>query len=179
MKIACDTETGGLNPDINPILSVAFYTPDHEFYIQIKGERQYCDKKALEVNGLNPDEGVSRAEAQGLIIDFWNKLGRPKFELIGHNVGPFDAPFLKQLALPNGMIDYHFYDTMVACALLKDCGKINPERMKLQSVCDYFGITYEAHNALEDAKAAWKVWHKCLDIIKGHPVRDSGDAFLV
>jgi DNA polymerase-3 subunit epsilon/ribonuclease T len=165
MLIALDTETGGLKADINPILSLALYNDDIQFYCQIKGDRAWCDKKALEINGLDPDVGLTKGEAQTALIEFWEKNGKPKFEVIGHNVGAFDIPFVQQIAPPAKMFDYHYRDTLVAMALLKDSGLVTPGRLNLGSCCEYFGITFDAHNALEDAKAAWKLWHRCLEVI--------------
>lgn len=170
MLIALDTETGGLRADINPILSLALYHPSAEFYIQIKGDRKWCDAKALEINGLNPDEGVTKPEAAAALTKFWESLGKPKFEVIGHNVGPFDMPFVKQLGLPSGMFDYHYYDSLVAAALLKQSGLAPLTKLNLAACCSHFGIEFAAHNALEDAKASWKLWHKCLEVIKGNKV---------
>lgn len=166
MLIAVDTETGGLDPIQNDILSIAFYNPDTEIYIQIKGDPKFCDAKALEINGLDPTQGVTRAEAQEQLIAWWTKLGQPKFQLVGHNAAAFDLGFIKQLALPSKFYDYHIEDSMIAMAILKRAGKINLPRVNLKACCDYFGITFEAHNALEDAKASWQVYQKCLDLLR-------------
>lgn len=167
MLIACDTETGGLKPDVNPILSIAFYNDQHQFYVQIQGPKEWCDKRALEVNGLDPTQGVTVREAQKMIIAWWVSIGSPKLELIGHNIAAFDVSFIKQLALPDKMIDYHYRDTFIAAALLKDSGKVPLTRLNLGACCEYFGITFAAHNALEDAKAAWLLWNKMINLIKG------------
>lgn len=167
MLIAVDTETGGLNPVLNDILSIGFYNPDTEIYIQIKGDPSACDAKALEINGLNPLDGVTKQEAQEQLIAWWVKLGKPKLQLVGHNAAAFDLGFIKQLALPVGFYDYHIEDSMIAVSILKRAGKLNLPRVSLKACCDYFGITYEAHNALEDAKASWQVYQKCINLIRG------------
>jgi len=166
MLIALDTETGGLDATKNPILSFALYAPGiTPFYAQVWGDPNLCDVKALQINGLDPTAGRQLAD---IILEFNNwhaEIGAPKFEVIGHNVGPFDMPFIKQLNLPC-KFDYHYRDTLVAAALLKDSGKIQLEKLNLKACCEYFGITYDAHNALEDARASYELWHKCLGIIK-------------
>lgn len=165
MRISCDTETGGLDPAVHPLLSLAFYNPDHIFYDRIKNEWFTCDPDALAINKLDPNEGFGREEFRKRVFEFWENCGKPKFELIGHNIG-FDVSFIKQLNLPKEMFNYHVIDTSTLMFVLKDRKKIPDIKWNLKALCNHFGVVLDdAHNALADAKATYELYYKMIELI--------------
>ena len=177
MRVALDTETGGLDPVKNPLLSLAIWSPEleeHEagpFKIGIRNDGKICEQKALEVNGLDPKAGVLPIVAAMQLESWWKRLGSPRFELIGHNVGAFDVPFVKQLTkvgidLPWPMMfNYHYRDSAVLALTCSDLGLLTP-KVSLTSVCKQLNINYAAHDALQDAKAAWHAWERMMVLLR-------------
>lgn len=177
MKAAADTETGGLEADKNPILSLTIWSPELEeteagpFRTRICADGGICHPKALEVNKLDPTVGVTRAVAAQMLLDWWGRQGKPRFELVGHNIGPFDIPFMKQLAragvdLPwNLMFDYHYRDTATLALALHDLGILSG-KLSLGAVCGQLGIGFNAHDDLQDSMASWHAWERMTHLLQ-------------
>ena len=177
MKVALDCETGGLEADKNPILGLAIWSPELEesehgpFVIRMCADGGICHPKALEVNKLDPNVGVTRAVAAQMLFDWWVAQGRPRFELVGHNVGPFDVPFVRQLEragvdLPwHMMFDYHYRDSATLALACYDLGLLGG-KLSLGAVCAQLGIKFAAHDALQDAKASWHAWHRMCHMLQ-------------
>ena len=178
MKVALDTETGGLNAAANPILSLAIWSPELEetqagpFMARIAaGTDLACEQRALEVNKLDPAIGMSRHAAARMLLEWWTAQGKPRFKLIGHNVGPFDVPFVQQLRccgvdLPWGMMfDYHYRDTATLALAFTDLGILSG-KLSLGGLCSQLGIEFQAHDALQDTKAAWHAWNRMTQMLK-------------
>ena len=170
MDIALDTETGGLDPEIAPILGIDLWHPTGPCFSQRVigtgrvgrfGNKMEIHPRALQANGLNPDEGVPIEEAAKRMVAWWKSIGSPQFHLVGHNVGPFDVPFLKQLThvgvdVPWAMMfDYHYQDTATAAYLMQKDGMLHFGKWSLTNVCQVLGILYDPHLSKCDAKASW------------------------
>lgn len=169
MKIALDTETGGLVPSENPILALAMYNPEHAFSTRIKCPTNLtCHPRALEVNRLDPTQGDMAYDAQIALGRWWESLGSPRFELIGHNVGPFDIGFVKQISGPKHslMFDYHYRDTATLALALQDAGLVHFGKLNLSNVAERLKIRYDAHGAMQDAMCAWHVWERQIQIVR-------------
>lgn len=168
MLIALDTETGGLSPLRNPLLAFTLWAPGGvEFSARVRGDHAACQPKALEINGLDPSEGESPLEVDRQLFDWWEKQSRPKLQLVGHNIGPFDVPFMSQLPSFAQMIDYHYRDTCCLALAFSDVGLLSTKKVNLKAVATELLITYGAHDSKQDAMAAWHCWHRMMDILNG------------
>ena len=176
--VFCDTETGGLSPETDALLSIGLVDwADGQILdtaeILVDPEGLVCGAKAMEINRIDLDVhlaySVPRSEAARLVRDWCGPRGR--VVLAGHNVG-FDIGFLKRLFAP-GMwsfsFSHHQIDMMQILAFLGDCGIIPPGIGKLDQAIAYFGIqvpTGKRHTALGDALATAEVYTHLLDAVR-------------
>lgn len=177
--LVLDTETGGLNPETDALLSVGLVdwidgqvTRQQE--ILIDAEALACDQKALAVNGIDLElhhaYSVSRAEAARLIQDFCRPLGRPL--ICGHNV-QFDIGFMRRLFTPEALrqtFSHRVMDTLQVLGFLEHAGLIPPGIGKLDRAMQHFGITMpegKRHTALADALATAELYARLLGVVGG------------
>lgn len=172
--LGIDTETGGLYPAKNPLLSVGMVITDklfriqHRYEINIKGNSKFCERKALEVNGIDIKKHNKGAltpfqalkEIKGIIK---NHFGEAPPRLIGHNIH-FDIRFMEMLYMKFGgrypkpfKYHYHLIDTMSAAGVLKSIGLVRS--MGLNPLLKQFGIKSvgRAHTALVDIENTVKL----------------------
>lgn len=94
-----------------------------------------------------------------------------KFVLAGYNVDAFDQQFLREFvrrctphsrySIAGSYIGHLTMDPLPYLKWLKALGMIDPDNLKLETVCDYFGIILnEAHDALEDVRATRWLIHR-------------------
>lgn len=171
-KFYFDTETTGLDPIKNDIIQLAAI-------IEIDG--QECDRfviemqpfsydnisqEALDTHGMSIEtiktfqtcqEGYKKIlSALDRYIDKYDK--NDKFIVCGYNVR-FDIDFLNQFFQKNGN-DYLFsyfgaqQDPLPVFGYLKGNGQINPQNLKLVTMCQELGVSLEnAHDAMADIDA--------------------------
>jgi len=145
-----DTETGGINPDEDALISVGAILLDKNlqtittFYTLLQNNyNKKISEIALEVNGIKEEmfeDALSIKEFQAI----WNYYLLPKADIvIGHNIA-FDIKFMLNHA---AMIE-NTLDTMHLC------WDVWPgEKAKLGMVYERIGKTAEnAHNALYDCE---------------------------
>lgn len=190
MKIlVVDTETGGLDPVSESILSLGACVLDTDsgevedkFYVLIHEDPIIANPKALAVNGLSIEDiqehGVSPSVAITMLGEFMRKHGLRKPMLAGHNIAGFDMGFIRRLYKQAGVkflpFDYHVLDTMSVAVLLRAFGHLPVERVTLDNLCQHFGINIRdggegaQHNALEDAVATAKLL-QALQVFIGTP----------
>lgn len=177
--VVIDTETGGLNPETDALLSVGLVdwcdgTVRRQTEILIDAEGLRCEPKALEVNGIDLElhhaYSVTRAEAARQIQAFCRPLGRPW--LAGHNA-QFDIGFVRRLFTPEALratFSHRVVDTMQVLAYLGHAGLIPPGIGKLDQAIEHFGIVVPAgkrHTALADALATAELYTRLLRLIAG------------
>jgi DNA polymerase III epsilon subunit-like protein len=179
--LVLDTETGGLNPETDALLSVGLVDWQdgavlRQAEILVDAAGLACDPKALEVNNIDLEVhhaySVSRDEAARLIREFCRPMGRPW--LTGHNI-QFDIGFVRRLFTPEVLrqtFSHRVLDTMQVLAYLGHCGVIPEGIAKLDQALDYFGITMpdgRRHTALADALATAQVYSAMLALLKKVP----------
>lgn len=180
-----DTETGGLSPETDALLSVGLadwqdgrILDTCEILVDPEGLR--CTEQALAVNRIDLDlhcgYSVPRSEAARLIRDWCRNRGVGRVQLAGHNV-PFDIGFLQRLFAP-GMWSFSFshrtLDTLQVLAFLGHAGLIPEGIGKLDQAIAHFGIEVEPgkrHTALADAIAAARVYTAALETMKRSVLR--------
>ena len=172
-----DTETAGLNPQTDALISVGAILLDKNlqtittFYTLLKNDyNKNISEKALEVNGLTEEmfeDALSIKEFQQI----WNYYLLPKANiLIGHNIS-FDIKFMKRHA---AVID----DTLDTMHL---CWDLWPgQKAKLGMVYERIGKEVgNAHNALYDCEMVadllrWMVENEHLSLpLPSYPVVDN------
>ncbi len=162
--IVVDVETGGLDPDKNPLLSVGavdfdkdsntFYGKCHPFGpCEITAE-------ALEVNGIDIKEWDNNQSLQKMMESFvkWLKTTRDPSTLAGHNPR-FDLDFLYVNALRCGVklpfsyrtVDLH---TLAYMHRMKNYPSVSETKMTSENIYKYLDLPVEPrpHNALTGAK---------------------------
>jgi DNA polymerase-3 subunit epsilon len=176
-----DTETGGLDPSENSLLSIAFVVWQ-EFEVKATKEILIDDgvlnvtQKALEINGINLTE--HRAKALGvreaikeldefLLIHFGTE---EKITLGGHNIN-FDVNFLKYFLTANGYnwskrFTHRYVDTATVLYYLYLSGNLKQKAISSQEAFDLFGIQINGrHTALGDVIATARLFSTLLKVI--------------
>lgn len=164
MLVLFDLETGGLNPEKNPILQGFFMITDekltpieeYEFYIKPSTIPQHLnniDAEALKVNNLDLDEmeriGIAYSEMIKQLESFLSK--HKPVHPVGYNV-LFDIEFLKKnLKSLDSIFSHKYVDMYSAINFLKFCDIIPQSSGSLSSVGRFLGVSPSA--ALHNAKA--------------------------
>jgi DNA polymerase-3 subunit epsilon len=175
-KFYFDTETTGLNPEKNDIIQLAGI-------IEINGEEKErfilemqpfsydnIEQGALDTHKITIDKIKTFQTPQQAYkeiitlfdryVDKYNKSD--KFIVCGYNV-KFDIEFLTNFFKKNNN-EYLFsyfgavQDPLPVFGYLKGCGQINPENLKLVTMCQELNVSLEnAHDAMADVSATKKL----------------------
>jgi DNA polymerase III subunit epsilon len=176
-----DTETGGIQPGKNSLLSLALVVWK-ESKIGASTEILINDgvlditEKALEVNGIDMEEHKKKAVLPTVALqqfDDFIKANFPADEKIvlgGHNI-TFDVNFLNAFLAANNY-NYHqrfshrFIDTASILFYLYLTRKLKTRVNSSQQAFDYFGITVDGrHTALGDALATAQLFSRLISIL--------------
>ncbi len=177
--IYIDTETTGLDSKIHGLTEVAFiieidgkevekgllqidplsYAKD----IAIEQEALYITNKTLADITEYQDSYIQFREFMQILDKYIDKFDKnDRFTINGYNTN-FDIGFIKEWFKDN---QYNFYstyfsykelDVFALVKYLKYLGSINTRDDKLKTICDYFGIPFNPHNALDDIIATKKL----------------------
>ena len=187
MKIlVIDTETGGLDPNVQSILSLGACIWDDgsitdTINIWIAEPEIVAEPKALQVNGIDlawlKENGIGPQEAVLTLENFLRKnnmvLTSP-VTVAGHNV-QFDVGFMKRLYRLAGkeyskLFSHRTVCTQVLAYALVLAGRINLSSVSGNKVFEYFRCapprTEGKHEALGDAIAAGKALAGMIDMMK-------------
>jgi len=176
-----DTETGGLNPLENSLLSLALVVWQ-EFEIVDSKEILINDgvlnvtKKSLEINRINIEEHKKKAlNPHEVIKEMDNFFSlhfsiNEKITLAGHNIN-FDVNFLRQFLISHNYnysqrFSHRYVDTATILYYLYLSGKLKEKAISSQEAFDLFGISVDSrHTALGDAIATTRLFTTLLRII--------------
>ncbi len=186
MKIlVIDTETGGLNPESQSILSLAALVvsngviTDQMYTLINEGANIIAEGSALTINGLTMSqihsEGVTPSVAVDLLTAMLERQGLTSNVIICAHKAAFDVGFLRRLyRLAGRDFDARFSHrhlcTHAVAIFLKYVGLINPKDESLSGLAGYFGIPLDrdrGHNALSDALALAGVLSDLSDVALG------------
>jgi DNA polymerase III alpha subunit (gram-positive type) len=155
--IAFDSESTGLDSNINNILTISFIILDKNLNeidrlnLSIKHNIYNVTIKALEVNKINlikhHNESIDIITATNTLINFLKK-NKNSYHLIPicHNC-THDISFIQNSGLLskeqyNNYFSYNNIDTIVIAQYLKMCGKLpDKQSISLSSLSEYYGIT--------------------------------------
>ena len=186
--LVVDTETGGLDPSRNSILSVGAVVWENgrlgeSFEAYVLEPKLQIDDKAMEINridlawlhlhGLNPADAVNR------FVDFLRNTfkelhdRKEKIPIAGHNVN-FDVGFLKRLFALAGedydeVFSHRILDTAGILRFLALAETIPLSEAGSTAAFDYFHIdinSSERHTALADARATGQLLTKLVELVK-------------
>ena len=182
-----DLETGGLDPQKNPILQLAYI-------IEIDGERARSgklnsrgfdgcevDPKALVVNGLEWDKvllDASESELYRMLINVLSSYvncydKKDKFVIGGYNVS-FDVGFLRAMFKRQSdkyfgaWFAFQFIDPSSIVRFVQYAGAMDEfARMKLVDLAKHFEVDRpDAHDALADIEMTIDVVNKMKELLQ-------------
>ena len=181
-----DTETTGLNPNIHGLREVGFIVEidgvvmeKGVFYINpFTYQKQIeIDDYALSISNKTIEElktynrsSLSLKEFMRTIVKYVNVNSKEDvFTIAGYNVG-FDIGFIKawfeDLDIKDGyktLFNYKALDVFSLVFFLRYQDLINAENDKLETLCKYFNIDIDAHNALSDILATKQLYEIIVD----------------
>jgi len=183
-----DTETGGLDPATDAIVSLGAVAwdselgrlPAPEFYAVVNDVEGNFHPRALEVNGFTVDriraDGRPAHEVWEDFVGFSKTVGGSSSAPVllgGHNTG-FDVGFLKRLARLSGAAEHYeaVFSHRTVCTMntvrfLCLAGVLRPGLGGLTQCVDELGIErQEFHNALGDARMAADLLTKLVEIAR-------------
>ena len=193
-----DTETTGLNPDKHGIRELGYIieingeiVEKDVLYINplscIKKDVA-IDPKALELSGVTIEDITTYPQSIDMFLKFQKLLQKyiniddknDNFTIAGYNP-KFDYDFLFKWFEDNGIIksfnqyfNYKVLDVFPIVMTLKYLNIIDTENDKLKTVCEYFNIPINAHNALSDITATRELFLKLTDTF----IRDMRTRFV-
>lgn len=180
-----DTETTGLNPAKHGLRELAYIlvidgqvvekdvlqidTRTYKTFVEI-------DDKALELSNVtiedfdNFDDSAYAFDKFSTLLEYVDKEDKNDyFTLAGFNV-KFDNDFLREWFYDNdagaefkNCFHYKVIDVFPLVITLKHLGLIDTENDKLKTVCEYFDIPIDAHNALSDIEATKNLYELISD----------------
>ena len=175
--IFLDTETGGTDPAIHPLLTIGLVTyQDGEvtrpLHLRVQHDSYTVDPEAMRVNGIDllthHDEAQDPKAVAEAIRGYAAGVGRVM--LGGHNFA-FDLGFLRTL-LPDRSHVFRrgHVDTKTTAQFLLHAGLL-PKKVgtSLEQLAKHFGFEFQAHDALEDARTTALVYHELLKLVQPKP----------
>lgn len=193
MKILIvDTETGGLNPEINPLLELGavvwedreiideFQVFVNELDILYKGKLPVVEQAALDINKIDLDwireNGLRPREA---LIEYHKFFGKhfhvtgyaSKINLGGHNT-VFDTSFKKRLYWHTKtnyeeLFSHRLLDTSGIIQFLILTENILMKKSDLTSALKYFDIdVVDRHTGLGDARATAQLLNELIKLVE-------------
>ena len=188
-----DTETTGLNPNIHGLREVGFIVEidgvvmekgvfyinpfTYEKQIEIDDYALFISNKTIEELKTYDRSSLSLKEFIKTIVKYINVNSKEDvFTIAGYNVG-FDIGFIKAWFDDIGpkdayktLFNYKALDVFSLVFFLRNLDLIDTENDKLETLCKYFNIDIDAHNALSDILATKQLYETIVDkyIIKNN-----------
>ena len=178
---AIDIETTGLDVERHEIIDIALapLRPDFtiatempEFTVRIRAKHpETAESQALQINGLNPQDGISREEAAADFRQWLADCGIEKIIPVAHNL-EFDMKFIRRtFPAESKVFSHHGRDSMRLALAVNDIvrrenGEERFASVSLRAVKDVLNIPGEScHRAVEDAKDAAHVYRKLTELL--------------
>lgn len=190
-----DTETGGLDAKVNPILQVSGIVEIdgkilQEFDLRLRPHpSDVISPEALKINGLDPErlhdpDRLEPIEAykklKSIFLTYIDKYDKKdKFYLCGQNVH-FDYGFLLELWNRHGdnylgsFVHYHKIDLIALTAALRLAGKLPTDpailpSMKLEVLCRYFKMPEQTHDSMSDIRQTREIFQRYVRFLSACP----------
>ncbi len=181
-----DTETTGLNPLVHGLREVGFIIEidgveeergnlfinpfTYERAVEVDDYALSISNKTIEEIKTYDRSSFCFKEFIKLMIKYINVNDKDDvFVIAGYNVG-FDVGFIKEwfkdMDLGNDyktLFHYKSLDVFPLVITLKHLRLIDTENDRLETICKYFNIPLDAHNALSDIEATKKLYEVIVD----------------
>lgn len=179
MIISLDVETTGLTSGFHEITELGAVILDDAFneistfstLMKINKPERYS-LEAQSISGITVEElekhGKGQMAARIEFMDWvYTHMDDEKLTPLGHNYD-FDKQFLNVFlgAQYDDLFTYRYRDSQRAAGLLIDAGVINPEKVGLDKLAEYFGMSPQIHRALADAKLCVEVYKRLIQEIQ-------------
>ena len=177
---AIDLETTGLDFERCEVIELAIVplNPDFtisaipEFTAQIKAEHpETAEADALRINGLNPQDGESKAKVRDDIIQWMKDNGIGRITPVAQNL-EFDMRFFAKTFPDLSKIFGRYGRDSMRLALAvndifrRETGEDRFPKVSLQALKDALNIDGDVqHNAFEDAKDAAAVYRRLTEML--------------
>ncbi|MDD4817452.1 MAG: 3'-5' exonuclease [Victivallaceae bacterium] len=178
---AVDIETTGLDVGRHEILDIAIVPLNSDFTIdvgmpdfsaRIRAEHpETAELQALQVNGLNPQEGISREETAADFRQWLVDCSIEKIIPVAHNL-EFDMKFIRRtFPMESKVFSHHGRDSMRLALAVNDIvrresGEDNFPSVSLRVLKDALNVAGEVtHHAVEDAKDAATVYRRLTEML--------------
>lgn len=165
--IVFDTETTGLEPEIDKIIEIAAIKyknnePIEEFNVLVY-PKQKLDPFIVKLTGITDFELASRPTIDVILPNFFSFI--EDYTLIAHNA-PFDIKMIAcesyRIGIP--MCNNRILDTIPLAK--KMIPRESIDNYKLTTLKDYFGIKIQSHRALQDCEMCNIVYQQFLKFNK-------------
>ena len=172
-----DIETTGFSRDWNEIIELGAILWDdnkqdcidsfHEYIKPLQG----LPAKITELTGITREKVSGCRNERLVLMDFveWVAIVKPDI-IVGHNCKTFDLGFIakrcEKFSINWNIDGIQIIDTLALAKQMNKTGEIKTENNKQQTLAAYFGITYNAHSAIEDVKALIQIYNKMTNIQK-------------
>ena len=159
--VSVDLETTGLNPKQDKIIEIgAVKVIAGEIvgtFESFVNPHRKLSEKIIELTHITDAQLTDAPEIEEVLKQFLDFAGEEV--LLGHRI-LFDYSFLKKAAVNSKLtFERQGIDTLkIARKYLPDL-----ESRRLPFLCNHYGITYEAHRALEDAKASHLLYRRLVE----------------
>jgi len=150
--VALDVETTGLSPKSDKIIEIGAVLVEkgvmRDTFSTFVNPRRDVPEKIVEITGITQQDLAGAPEIGDILGRLRDFIGER--DLLGHRI-LFDYSFLKKAFVNGGMsFEKKGIDTLkLARSYLPELAS-----KRLCDLCAYFGISQQAHRALEDARAA-------------------------
>ena len=172
---AIDTETTGLNPKLDRIIEIgAVKVRDGKItdrFESLINPGRKLDERIVQLTGITQEDLKIAPDIAEVLPSLLSFIGDDV--LLGHKI-LFDFSFLKRAA-----VNQHLIFEKRGIDTLKLARRFLPEleSKRLTSLCEYYGIAYDAHRAASDAVAATELYFKLSKQQKRqnkHILKDNG-----
>ncbi|MBE5873518.1 MAG: 3'-5' exonuclease [Lachnospiraceae bacterium] len=163
--VCIDLETTGLNPKLDKIIEIgAVKVIDGEIketFETFVNPGRKLEQRIVELTGIKDEQLTDAPYIEEVFPDLLDFLG--DLPLLGHSV-LFDYSFLKKAAVDRKLtFEREGVDTLkISRRFLTQL-----EHRSLDYLCEYYGISHQAHRALADAKATVQLYEKLVAIFYG------------
>lgn len=161
-----DTETTGLSPEkCNTIeLAAILYNVEHKQMLQCFSTLLPCEINPVEhINGI-PAALTQQLYSPSGFIQMFESLSSFSDAIIAHNAS-FDKGFIDKLMMWSIPQSNFYNKTPWICTVKDFTWPTRPAKLKLQNVCESFGIPYVgAHRALTDCQLLAQCLGHCSEL---------------
>lgn len=179
----CDTETTGLDADVNELVQFACIVEvDNEIIEELEfkvrpHKLKAIEPKALAAQGKTLEELLAyppRQEGWAQLAELLDRHDISTGKLIWTGQNPmFDRRFTSAFAKEHncytfeGHFDWRCLDLIQLAMVMRQRGFFKPKSFKQTDMAAELGIEYRAHDALEDVRVMRQIMHTFMGWIQG------------